>query len=98
MIARRFNERFPDLHATVGGQTGLDIAPHGRDKSQILRDFSKVDEIHFFGDKIDEGGNDHTLSMGILDNMMVPDLLLTVQCSLLSSYKKNTPWLFAGTL
>ena len=70
MIARRFNERFPDLHATVGGQTGLDIAPHGRDKSQILRDFSKVDEIHFFGDKIDEGGNDHTLAMGILDNMM----------------------------
>ena len=26
-IARRFNERFPDLYATVGGQTGLDIAP-----------------------------------------------------------------------
>ena len=70
MIARRFNERFPDLYATVGGQTGLDIAPLGRDKSQILRDFSKDDDIHFFGDRIEKGGNDHTLAMAIVDNMM----------------------------
>ena len=69
-IARRFNERFPDLYATVGGQTGLDIAPLGRDKSQILRDFSKDDDIHFFGDRIEKGGNDHTLAMAIVDNMM----------------------------
>ena len=70
MIARRFNERFPDLYATVGGQTGLDIAPLGRDKSQILRDFSKDDDIHFLGDRIEKGGNDHTLAMAIVDNMM----------------------------
>ena len=65
MIARRFNERFPDLHATVGGQTGLDIAPLGRDKSQILRDFSEDDELHFFGDKMEEGGNDYSLAVEV---------------------------------
>ena len=64
-IARRFNERFPDLYATVGGQTGLDIAPLGRDKSQILRDFSEDDELHFFGDKMEEGGNDYSLAVEV---------------------------------
>ena len=65
LIAKRFNERFPDLHATVGGQTGLDIAPHGRDKSQILRDFNEDDELHFFGDRCEEGGNDHSLAVEV---------------------------------
>ena len=65
LIARRFNERFPDLHATVGGQTGLDIAPHGRDKSQILRDFNEDDELHFFGDRCEEGGNDYSLAVEV---------------------------------
>ena len=64
-IARRFNERFPDLYATVGGQTGLDIAPFGRDKSQILRDFNEDDELHFFGDRMEEGGNDYSLAEAV---------------------------------
>ena len=64
-IARRFNERFPDLFATVGGQTGLDIAPLGGDKSQILRDFNKDDELHFFGDRMEEGGNDYSLAKAL---------------------------------
>ena len=64
-ISRRFNKRFPDLYATVGGQTGLDIAPLGRDKSQILRDFNKDDELHFFGDRMEEGGNDYSLAKAV---------------------------------
>ena len=64
-IARRFNERFPDLYATVGGQTGLDIAPLGRDKSQILRDFNPNDELHFFGDMMNEGENDYPLAKAV---------------------------------
>ena len=64
-IARRFNKRFPDLYATVGGQTGLDIAPIGGDKSQILRDFNKDDELHFFGDRMEEGGNDYSLAKAV---------------------------------
>jgi len=69
-IARRLLYNFPDLTVALGGQTGIDIGPKGADKSQILRDFSKDDDIHFFGDRIEKGGNDHTLAMAIVDNMM----------------------------
>ena len=65
LIAMRFNERFSNLSATVGGQTGLDIAPFGRDKSQILRDFSDSDELHFFGDRMEKGGNDYSLAEAV---------------------------------
>ena len=69
-IAERLRKNFPDLSVALGGQTGLDIGPLGSDKSQILRDFSKDDELHFFGDRIEKGGNDHTLAMKIVENMM----------------------------
>jgi len=61
-IADEFNQLFPDITATVGGETGIDIAPKGADKSQILQDFSKDDFIVFFGDRMDEGGNDYPLA------------------------------------
>ena len=69
-IAGRLRNAFPNLSVALGGQTGLDIGPLGSDKSQILRDFSKGDELHFFGDRIEKGGNDHTLAMAIVENMM----------------------------
>ena len=69
-IARRLLYNFSDLTVALGGQTGVDIGPKGADKSQILRDFSKDDELHFFGDRIEKGGNDHTLAMKIVENMM----------------------------
>ena len=57
---------FPKLHATIGGETGIDIGPKGSDKSQILRDFyRKSDKIIFFGDAIFEGGNDLSLAEAI---------------------------------
>jgi phosphomannomutase len=61
-IANAFNIMFPDLQATVGGETGIDIAPRGANKSQILRDFKKDDTIHFYGDAMFEGGNDKPLA------------------------------------
>jgi phosphomannomutase len=66
-IAREFNETFPALCATIGGQTGIDIAPVGSDKSQILRDFSNG-KLYFFGDDMREAGNDFPLARAILDN------------------------------
>ena len=63
-IARRVRKEFPDLYVALGGQTGLDIAPKGRGKEQILRDFPDGN-IKFFGDKMDEGGNDYTLAKEI---------------------------------
>ena len=61
-IADAFNTMFPDLEAKVGGETGIDIAPRGANKSQILRDFKKDDTIHFYGDAMFEGGNDKPLA------------------------------------
>jgi phosphomannomutase len=66
-IASAFNTMFPDLHATVGGETGIDIAPRGADKSQILRDFKEDDTIHFYGDAMFEGGNDLPLAYALKD-------------------------------
>ena len=67
-IADRIRNHFPELNVQVGGQTGLDIS--NKDKSQILRDFSKDDDIHFFGDMMEKGQNDYPLAMGIVNNMM----------------------------
>ena len=64
-IADRIRTNFPGLSVALGGQTGLDIGPWGSDKSQILRDFSKDDEIHFFGDRMENGGNDYSLGKAV---------------------------------
>jgi len=62
-IADDFNKLFPSITATVGGETGIDIAPTGADKSQILKDFDDDDYIVFFGDAMFEGGNDYPLAL-----------------------------------
>ena len=64
-IAERIRNQFPDLTVAVGGQTGLDIGPIGSDKSQILRDFNIDDTLHFFGDRMEPGGNDYSLGEAV---------------------------------
>ena len=64
-IADRIKNAFPGLNVALGGQTGLDIGPYGSDKSQILRDFSEDNEIHFFGDRMDTNGNDYSLGEAV---------------------------------
>ena len=64
-IADRIRNQFLELTVALGGQTGLDIGPKGSDKSQILRDFSKDDELHFFGDMMKEGQNDYSLAKAV---------------------------------
>ena len=62
-IALQINSEFPTITATVGGETGIDIYRKGCDKSQILEDFdAPYDNIYFFGDKCDQGGNDWPLA------------------------------------
>ena len=61
-IAFQINLEFPNITATVGGETGIDIYAKGADKSQILEDFNQNDKIYFFGDKIEQGGNDWPLA------------------------------------
>tara|TARA_B100001989_G_scaffold212741_1_gene162479 strand:- start:48 stop:755 length:708 start_codon:yes stop_codon:yes gene_type:complete len=66
LIADRLKNQFPNLNVQIGGQTGLDISDN--DKSQILRDFSLDDDIHFFGDMMQEGQNDYPLAKAV-DNL-----------------------------
>ena len=63
LIAHNFNLLFSELEARPGGETGIDIATKGADKSQILVDFDDNDFILFFGDRMDEGGNDYPLAL-----------------------------------
>lgn len=61
IIAEAFNTMFPDIEAVVAGETGLDIFPRGANKGQIIDDFIGL-EVYFFGDKMDEDGNDYPLA------------------------------------
>ena len=67
-IAREFNNLFPKITAKVGGETGIDIFPIGNDKSQIVRDFDKDDIIYFFGDKMNDEGNDYPLKEKLIED------------------------------
>lgn len=49
------------VHFCIGGEISIDCAPIGWDKRYCLRHLSSFKRIHFFGDKTNEGGNDHTL-------------------------------------
>ena len=62
LISHNFNILFSELEARPGGETGIDIAPKGADKSQIITDFNEDDVLYFFGDRIDPGGNDYPLA------------------------------------
>ena len=62
-IADRIKNQFPNLNVQIGGQTGLDISDS--DKSQIIKYFSFDDEIHFFGDMMEEGQNDYPLAKAV---------------------------------
>jgi phosphomannomutase len=62
-IANAINDLFPQIECRVGGETGIDIIQRGKDKAQIISHFSDEDaKIYFFGDRMDENGNDYTLS------------------------------------
>lgn len=69
-ISAEFNSNFSNigLCASVAGETGIDITRIGYDKSQIIHDFSPHDSLHFFGDKMNPGGNDYTLALEVANS------------------------------
>jgi phosphomannomutase len=51
-----------ELTICYGGEVGIAIYPIEYDKTQVLEYLlPEYDEIHFFGDKYEEDGNDHNL-------------------------------------
>lgn len=66
-MVEAMKKEFSDLNLTysIGGQISFDVFPKGWDKTYCLN-FVKsedFDEIHFFGDKTFEGGNDYEIFM-----------------------------------
>ena len=64
-ISKEFNAQFPELEAAIGGETGIDIYQKGRNKAQLLSYLGEVGELIFFGDAMEEGGNDWPLAEAI---------------------------------
>ena len=64
-MVEALKEKFSDMNLTfsIGGQISFDVFPSGWDKTYSLRFISKddFDEIHFFGDKTYQGGNDYEI-------------------------------------
>ncbi|KAG2489793.1 hypothetical protein HYH03_011742 [Edaphochlamys debaryana] len=56
-------EKFGHLNLTysIGGQISFDVFPQGWDKTYCLQFLTEFDEIHFFGDKTYQGGNDYEI-------------------------------------
>ncbi|KAJ7224462.1 eukaryotic phosphomannomutase [Mycena pura] len=58
-------DKFADYGLTysIGGKISFDVFPHGWNKTYALRHVEDegFEEIHFFGDKTQEGGNDYEL-------------------------------------
>ena len=67
-LAKEIKSQFDGVDAVVGGETGIDIAPIGCDKAQVLKELTDFSEILFFGDRMDKEGNDYSLAKAIKDN------------------------------
>ncbi len=62
-IVDQINAEFPDITARLGGQISIDIAPNDFNKGMIIEDIKKENRrVVFFGDKMDENGNDRPLA------------------------------------
>jgi phosphomannomutase len=66
-IAKLFNDKFGgQAIAQVAGETGIDIMEPGKDKGQIAQYFIEpFVHVYFFGDQMDEGGNDYPLAVSL---------------------------------
>jgi len=64
-IAESIMRVFPDYEATLGGEISIDLAPKGWNKSRVYSEIQRRhpnSPMHFFGDRIEAGGNDLPLA------------------------------------
>jgi phosphomannomutase len=64
-IALRLERQFEDIDFMLGGETGIDIYPTGKDKRQVLNFINNDWPCVFFGDKTLPGGNDYPLAISV---------------------------------
>lgn len=67
LIASEIMSNWPGIEASVAGETGIDIYEKGCGKDQIIGQISHLTPLHFFGDRMDEAGNDYKLAKAIED-------------------------------
>ena len=69
-IAKRIEEKFPELEARIGGQISVDIQPKGNNKSQATKWIRKNvgGEMTYFGDRCLEGGNDYDVVLDLVEH------------------------------
>ncbi len=62
-MIEHLKNKFPDLEFdySIGGQISFDVFKSGFNKTYCLPFIHESDEIHFFGDKTFEGGNDYEI-------------------------------------
>jgi phosphomannomutase len=64
-MVKALEQEFPDynLKFSIGGQISIDVFPNGWDKTYCLEHIKNenYDQIYFFGDKTDIGGNDYEI-------------------------------------
>lgn len=65
-ICQVIMDKFPNIEASIGGQISIDIYQKGCNKAQVLKDIN--DPIYFFGDKMEEGGNDFPIAHSLIQN------------------------------
>jgi phosphomannomutase len=68
----------PDLEVHVGGQTSIDVTNSGVDKAFAMRKLMGIlglsaADVLFFGDQLDEGGNDYPVKAIGIDTITVRD-------------------------
>jgi hypothetical protein len=69
-------QRLPDLEVHVGGTTSVDVTKAGIDRAYEMRRLMTalgvaIGDILFFGDKLDEGGNDYPVKAMGIDSIAV---------------------------
>jgi phosphomannomutase len=64
-IALRLERQFKNIDFMIGGDTGIDIYPTGKDKRQVLEFIKPTGPVIFFGDKTLPGGNDYPLAVSV---------------------------------
>lgn len=66
LLCEEINREYPKLLASSGGEISIDICMRGNNKSQVADILNKkYNHIHFFGDRMDYGGNDYPLATTI---------------------------------
>ena len=77
-------EKLPDLEVRAGGTTSIDVTPVGIDKAYGMKKLMQQLEIDkqdilFFGDKLQPGGNDYPVKAMGIDSMEVSSWQDTVK-------------------